>query len=997
MAGFRTSARAVDMLGRQQIAGIPTAINELFKNAFDAYADQVEVDYYRSDKLFVLRDDGIGMTEEEFLSRWLTLGTESKLGAGGGLALPYRPHGKPERPLSGEKGIGRLSIAVLGPQVLVLTRAQREDGVHDLVAAFLHWGIFELPGLHLEDIAIPVRTFPVGRFPGKNDIREMTEEFAGNLRDREGKGEREKEILADLDAFELDPAEVADYLSRGPDLREDGVGTWFLISPASDLLERDIDGVDHDKDRATPMEKALLGFGETMIPGHPPPLLKTAFRVHAKSDLHFNDLITEDAFFTPKEMENADHRIRGQFDEYGQFQGTISVYGKEHPDHIINWREGGGKPTRCKPFRIDVGTIQGEARNTTLPPDEHARMVAKLNRMGGLYIYRDGIRILPYGDTDFDWLDIEIRRSKGAGFYFFSYRRIFGVVSISRADNGALQEKAGREGFAQNLAYRQLRSILKNFFIQVAADFFREDSPHARFSEKRADLERLEEARRRREKQVTDKRAKLKTGLEQFFTDYDAGKPERETFALAERIEERLKVTVTLDDPEVAAATLLDLETEARSELKELRENYSLARPRGVGLSAKLEREWGNYRRERDALEEKVFRPVAELIEGEVTTRAEQAAAHLDRRRRIQRVMEELEKGAKKVTRSEQRTTNERVGQLTDEVRQATRGSLVKMEEVLRRAWDRFTRAELDGLSEEEAVAFRLALEKEIETAKEGEADYLQYIRAQLDRVNLDPDSFGSLDELEAVEQKAAALEERADADLDLTQLGMALGIIEHEFHGHTRILRDSVRDLKAWADLNDGLKGLYQDFRNSFEHLDGYLTLFQPLNRRLRRSRVAVHGNAIETFLGKLFGERCRRHQVTIEATRAFQKKTVTTFPSSILPVFVNLTDNALFWLGEREARDAEGRPIPRIIKLDADERGYLFSDNGRGIPDRDRAAVFEQGFTRKPGGRGLGLFISREVLRGIGFTLELLDAPAGGGAVFRIGPEVNDETDEE
>ena len=49
------------MLGRQQIAGIPTAISELFKNAHDAYAERVEVDYYRRDGLFVLRDDGSGM------------------------------------------------------------------------------------------------------------------------------------------------------------------------------------------------------------------------------------------------------------------------------------------------------------------------------------------------------------------------------------------------------------------------------------------------------------------------------------------------------------------------------------------------------------------------------------------------------------------------------------------------------------------------------------------------------------------------------------------------------------------------------------------------------------------------------------------------------------------------------------------------------------------------------------------------------------------------
>ena len=83
MAKFRVRARTVDMLGRQQIAGIPTAISELFKNAHDAYARNVEVDYFRDDGLFVLRDDGLGMTREDFEQRWLTLGTESKIGSAG--------------------------------------------------------------------------------------------------------------------------------------------------------------------------------------------------------------------------------------------------------------------------------------------------------------------------------------------------------------------------------------------------------------------------------------------------------------------------------------------------------------------------------------------------------------------------------------------------------------------------------------------------------------------------------------------------------------------------------------------------------------------------------------------------------------------------------------------------------------------------------------------------------------------------------------------------
>lgn len=51
MAQFKTRARALDLLGRQQIAGIPTAINELIKNAHDAYADKFDIDFLRCNNL----------------------------------------------------------------------------------------------------------------------------------------------------------------------------------------------------------------------------------------------------------------------------------------------------------------------------------------------------------------------------------------------------------------------------------------------------------------------------------------------------------------------------------------------------------------------------------------------------------------------------------------------------------------------------------------------------------------------------------------------------------------------------------------------------------------------------------------------------------------------------------------------------------------------------------------------------------------------------------
>ena len=45
---FRTQARALDHLGREQIADCPTAISELWKNAYDAYARSVSLHLFDS-------------------------------------------------------------------------------------------------------------------------------------------------------------------------------------------------------------------------------------------------------------------------------------------------------------------------------------------------------------------------------------------------------------------------------------------------------------------------------------------------------------------------------------------------------------------------------------------------------------------------------------------------------------------------------------------------------------------------------------------------------------------------------------------------------------------------------------------------------------------------------------------------------------------------------------------------------------------------------------
>lgn len=383
---FSARARTLDMLGRQQIAGIPTAISELFKNAHDAYAVRAEIDYYRSNRLFVLRDDGTGMTRDQFVERWLTIATETSVRR----RESARQHQMPDlapRPVLGEKGIGRLAIATVAPQVLVLTRARNRSCASDLTAAFLNWRFFESPQLNLRDIRIPVRTFRGGSLPDAGDVTEMVHSFERtNARLRELVGDSDwQRIEDDHSRFAVDPKGMATVLGE-PSLAGDGHGTHFYLLPASDLLSDDIDG-EADSDVASPLQKTLLGFTTPSLADTAMPVVRTAFREH-KADGSCIDHIGEGEFFTRYDYENADHQVWGRFDDYGQFEGSVSVYGEVLEGHVINWQGGRGRPTACGPFNVRFAAVEGLARQSTIPSVDHTRIIRKAGRIGGLYIYR---------------------------------------------------------------------------------------------------------------------------------------------------------------------------------------------------------------------------------------------------------------------------------------------------------------------------------------------------------------------------------------------------------------------------------------------------------------------------------------------------------------------------------------------------------------------------------------------------------------------------------
>ena len=980
---FKARARTLDMLGRQQIAGIPTAISELFKNAHDADAERVEVDYYRHDGLFVLRDDGFGMETQEFVDRWLTIATETSIERK--RAERQRPRsGTRGRPILGEKGIGRLAIATISPQVLVLTRAVRDGVLSDLTAAFLNWRVFECPGLNLQDIRIPLRTLPGGGLPDGENVADMVDDFRSSNTHLRGLVDEAdwNGIETDLQRFVVDPMDLANYLGE-PTLLGEGHGTHFYLLPASANLADDIAG-DPTDDVAAPLQKALLGFTTPSFANGGRQVIRTAFRDHG-TDGTCEDLIGENEFFTRYDYENADHQISGDFDRFGQFKGTISVYGETVSDHVINWTGGKGQPTECGPFHVRFAAVEGAARHSTLPPAEHGRMLRKTRKIGGLYIYRDGVRIQPYGNTDYDWLAIELRRTKSASYYYFSYRQMFGVLEVDSTHNRKLREKAGREGFQENKAYRQLRAILRSFLVQIAADFFREEGLHGeRFAAHKRELDEIVRHQRARAKKATAKRSKFKRDLVAFFERMEHENPYEAVIALGVDTEACVREASLDTDRSRAARRILQIESDARQSLRGLESRFRVSKPR-VGISRALQREWTDYQEAFEDLRNSIA-DIRDSIESVVTKEVAKAGVDVSARDRVEAALNDIADLARRETKAARMDVEEATEHISRGARTVATQCVRDVEATIRDVMTDFGRRDLAALDDQTLIAERRALEAPIREALKHATRTLDSLRAQLAALEVTGGS-SVVDQLAAVEQSNVALKQQAAADLQLAQLGMAIEIISHEFGAAIRSVRSGLRSLKAWADVNDELMSLYRGIRGSFDHLDGYLTLFTPLQRRLYRKAVNIRGWEIHEFLINLFGQRLARHNVELTRTDAFAAASIQGYPSSFYPVFVNLLDNAIYWLSGQNER------LERRVQLDASGQGLRISDSGPGIHARDWGDIFDIGFTRKPEGRGMGLHIARETLREVGYDLILEDPGPVWSTTFLITPITNSD----
>lgn len=135
-ASFSSDSKLLSEIGERLIATPDIALAELVKNAYDADATKCNIWLEEDGDILIIKDDGHGMTKEEFLNYWMTVATTSR--------LEQETSKRYKRNLTGAKGVGRFAVRNLGLQLELSTVAYYEE--HDeyrRITAEFQWANFE--------------------------------------------------------------------------------------------------------------------------------------------------------------------------------------------------------------------------------------------------------------------------------------------------------------------------------------------------------------------------------------------------------------------------------------------------------------------------------------------------------------------------------------------------------------------------------------------------------------------------------------------------------------------------------------------------------------------------------------------------------------------------------------------------------------------------------------------------------------------------------------
>jgi signal transduction histidine kinase len=96
------------------------------------------------------------------------------------------------------------------------------------------------------------------------------------------------------------------------------------------------------------------------------------------------------------------------------------------------------------------------------------RLREALVREGGIKLYRNDFRVVPYGDPDNDWLSLDAAYTRRSHLFPIANRNWFGVIEVQDPEGRNFEEHTSREGLIETAAFAELKGLASSVLISAA-------------------------------------------------------------------------------------------------------------------------------------------------------------------------------------------------------------------------------------------------------------------------------------------------------------------------------------------------------------------------------------------------------------------------------------------------------------------------------------------------------------------------------------------------
>ena len=242
-------------------------------------------------------------------------------------------------------------------------------------------------------------------------------------------------------------------------------------------------------------------------------------------------------------------------------------------------------------------------------------------------------------------------------------------------------------------------------------------------------------------------------------------------------------------------------------------------------------------------------------------------------------------------------------------------------------------------------------------------------------------DTFAELEERLKVARDAAVTAERDQRDLvSLAGVGLLVEIVAHELGRVTRRTLELIAETDR-SQIPREVSATFDSVESQMLIIRKRLDLLDPLSPSGRNSRESFDlRELVQQVLDSHATQFERFHVVPMLEVRG-GKVSIKAVRGMIVQVLENLIDNSVFWLRQRQRTEPSFQPVI-TIEIDVPSLELRITDNGPGIAPARSEEVFKPFVSSRPPGegKGLGLYIAKEIARYHGSDLYLLDDVSDG-----------------